>query len=152
MLVFPYTTGFAVLLTTISLLFGFLLLLYFFLNKKSDRIAVFSKNPIASFSLISIFACYLVLALGRASLEPEAFLNWGRYHYIPMFFLTILLGAIFPKILDIFGKIFDRGRLRVFFVIIFIFFLMTQFVLLRQKAQSPVRTEGRINSSLLSFS
>lgn len=143
-LVFPYTTGLAVFLAIIFIFFALFLLLYFILNKKKERIAVFGRSPIALFALINMTLCFLVLAFTRSSLGVESFLNWGRYYYFPMLFFTLLLGVVIPQIIEIFSKVFNRDRFKVFLVIIFVVFIATHFVLLRQKAESPIRTEGAL--------
>ncbi|OGC16133.1 hypothetical protein A3J90_03455 [candidate division WOR-1 bacterium RIFOXYC2_FULL_37_10] len=148
-LVFPYTTGLAVLLTFFFIVFFMMMLLYFFLTPQKNRIALFFNRNLAIFSFITMFFCYSLLAFARASLGVEAFLSWGRYHYFPMFSFTILLGAVIPQVINIFSKLFDRRRFKIFLVVIFILFLMTHFILIRQKSESPIRTEGALPAAYL---
>ena len=144
MLVFPYTTGLAVLFTIIFVVFLFFLLFYYILNPAKQRKPLLWGSGIIAFSLMGIFVCYAILAVGRSSLEPFSFISWGRYHYLPMFFFTILLGAVAPRFFGIFSGIFNEKRLKALVILLFIGMLMTHFVLIRQKSFSPVRTEGLI--------
>ncbi|MBI5700906.1 hypothetical protein HZC34_03540 [Candidatus Saganbacteria bacterium] len=143
-LVFPYTTGMAAFLAFMLAFFLLFIFLYFILNKKEDRIPLLKERGLIAFSSTSIIICYIALAVGRAAIEADAFLNWGRYHYLPMFFFTLFLGAMIPQFIGIFSKLFDRKRFKIFMAIIFMIFLLNQFILIRQKSESPIRIEGAL--------
>jgi len=143
-LVFPYTIGLTILLIFVSLVFALFSFLYFVLNKKFERIPFFAKSKMILFAFTSIFLCYVVLGITRGSLGAGSIMGWGRYHYFPLFFLSFLLGAVYPRFIAIFSKIFNERRLKFFLLILFIIFLLNNFILIRQKSESPIRTEGKL--------
>lgn len=147
MLVFPYTTGLAILLTFLFVFFLMFFMFYIVLNGARKRTPLF-KDSISMYALLCMFFCYFVLAFGRASLGVEAFLSWGRYHYLPMFFFVIFLGAIFPQAMEIFSKIFNRNRVKLFLMFLLLIFLINQFILIRQKSEASIRTEGFLPSGV----
>jgi len=142
--VFPYSTILAIILAVLVFFFTFFLILYLILNPQKERTTLFGNWKIAAFSLMNMILCYVVLALGRASLGAEAFLSWGRYHYLPMFFLTLLMGTFLFKFIEIFSRIFKQRRFILFLAILFILFLTMHFMLIRQKSESSIRTEGAV--------
>ena len=146
-LIFPYTTVSAILF--ILLFFWVLIfsLFYFTLNSRRKRIPLAAKNGVAIFALGSITLCYMSLAVTRSSLGVEAFLNWGRYHYLPYFFAMIFLGAIYNHGMEIFGQFLSKKRVKALIALILILFVINNFFLIRQKAESVIRTEGLIHRS-----
>lgn len=148
-LVFPFSTGISVLLTLLLLFFVVFFFMYFMLNNKNARIGVFKNGEVCIFAFSGMFLSYALIAVSRTALSADSFLNWGRYHYLPMMFFTILLGAIIPQILGILALIYSRRRVIVLFAIILIMFLANHFILIRQKSESAVRTEGAISVKYL---
>lgn len=143
-LVFPYTTGLAVFLMFFIIIISAIVLLYVALNKTKERQSIFEDKGAAWFAIIGMLLCYFILAVGRASLGIDSIANWGRYHYFTMFFLTILMGSFILQFLNIFSKIFNRNRMKILLFIIFAVFLLTHFMLIRQKSESLIRTEGYV--------
>lgn len=123
---------------------GFFLLLYFILNPRSERKRVLHDRGIALYSFLGAFISYLVIAVARTDLSSGVFLNWGRYQFFSVFFLTIFIGNMLPSLILVFSKIFNKQRVKVYLVLLFILFLIGQFVMIRAKAGSPIRTEGNL--------
>ena len=144
MMVFPYSTILAIILTIQMLFLGYFFVLYFFLNCKEERAPVLGEREIVRFCLISALISYAAVAVTRSSLGVDAFLSWGRYHYFPVFFLSILAGNAVTPIYNILGKIFNRKRVMIYFILLFAIYLATQLILIRQKAFSSIRLEGSI--------
>jgi len=143
-LVAPYTIVLSVLLTIQFVFVGYFLLLYLFLNRREERIAAGGERGILWFCLLSALLCYMAIAVTRSSLGVEAFLSWGRYHYFPILFFSILAGSMARPVFKIFSKVYSPRRLKIFFVILFSLYLMTQLAMIRQKSFSPVRVEGAL--------
>lgn len=123
---------------------AFFLILYFSLNPKKERERILHDRGIALYSFLGAFISYLVIAVARTDLSSGVFLNWGRYQFFSVFFLTIFVGNMLPSLISIFSNIFNKQRFKAYIVILFILFLVGQFVMIRAKASSPIRTEGLV--------
>lgn len=148
-LIFPYTTGIAIFLSIALFFFVVFFLLYFVLNSRKSRIAFFKEWRISLFAFLGMFLSYSMIAAGRTSLSADAFFNWGRYHYIPMLFLTILIGAIIPQIIEILSLVYSKKRVKAMLIILLILLLVNHFILIRQKSESTIRLEGIVPSITL---
>ena len=87
-------------------------------------------------------SCYLVLAMSRTQVGADAFLSWGRYHYFPILFMTIMFGNMMPSVKEILRKIYSPKRFTVFLWIILIIFFINHIMLIYQKSFSSIRLEG----------
>jgi len=143
-MVFPYSTVLAIILTIQLFFLGYFFVLYFFLNRKEDRMPVLGERGIVRFCLLSALISYAAVAVTRSSLGVDAFLSWGRYHYFPVFFLSILAGCAVTPIFNILSKVFNRRRLMIYFILLFVIYLATQLILIRQKSFSSIRLEGSL--------
>jgi|GEM_PF-2866631 len=143
----PQTTILSGLLALQLIFVCYFLLFYFFLNRKDERVQILGDRNIMWFCLISAALCYAAIGIGRSQLSKDVFLYWGRYQYFPVAFLSILIGNAALPIFQVFAKIFNRRRLFVFFAVLFIFFLIIQFAVIRQKSLSSFRTEGALPSA-----
>jgi len=123
---------------------GYFLILYFFLNKKDERIEALGNRGLLWFCLFGAALSYAAVAIGRSHLSKDVFLYWGRYQFFPIFFLSILLGNAALPIFNIFKKVFNARRLFIFFTILFSLYLILQFAVIRQKAFSSYRIEGAL--------
>ncbi len=132
---------------------AFFLILYFSLNPRKERGRVLHDRGIALYSFLGAFISYLVIAVARTDLSSGVFLNWGRYQFFSVFFLTIFIGNMLPSLITLFSKIFNKKRFKIYLTILFILFLVGQFVVIRAKAHSPIRTEGNLfeGTSLLGY-
>lgn len=126
------------------IVFAFMLVLYFFLNRKGGRIALLNDHKLALFAFGSAFISYAVIALGRVNESPEFFLNYGRYQFFAAFFLVIFLGNLMPSLIKIFSGIFNPKRFKIYLMILFCLYLIGQLMIIREKALSGIRTEGLI--------
>ena len=143
-MVFPYSTILAIILAIQLFFLGYFFILYFFLNRKEDRMPVLGERGIVRFCLISALISYAAVAVTRSSLGVDAFLSWGRYHYFPVFFLSILAGSAITPIYNIFKKVFNPKRVTIYFILLFVIYLATQLILIRQKSFSSIRLEGSL--------
>jgi len=105
---------------------------------------VLGERGIVRFCLISALISYAAVAVTRASLGVDAFLSWGRYHYFPVFFLSILAGNAITPVYGILSKIFNRKRVMIYLALLFAIYLATQLILIRQKSFSSIRLEGSL--------
>ncbi|MFA4905129.1 MAG: hypothetical protein WC645_01355 [Candidatus Margulisiibacteriota bacterium] len=143
-MVFPWSTVLAIILAIQLVFLGYFFVLYFFLNRKEERAPVLGERGIVRFCLLSALISYAAVAVTRSSLGVDAFLSWGRYHYFPVFFLSILAGSAVTPIYNILSKIFNRRRVMIYFILLFALYLATQLILIRQKAFSSIRLEGSL--------
>ena len=96
------------------------------------------------FCLFGALLCYAAVGIGRSHLSKDVFLQWGRYQYFPIFFLSIFIANAALPIFQIFKKVFNPRRLFVFFAVLFVLYLAIQLVVIRQKSFSSFRTEGAL--------
>ncbi|OGC04791.1 hypothetical protein A2276_02365 [candidate division WOR-1 bacterium RIFOXYA12_FULL_43_27] len=130
------------------IVFGFLLLLYFILNPKNGRGRIVHDRGIAWFSFLGALISYGAIAVARTDLPSSVFLDWGRYQFFSVFFLTIFMGNLILPLILAFSSLFNKDRLKYYFLFLFVLYLLGQFMTIRVKAESPVRTEGLIPNQI----
>ncbi|NQU18372.1 MAG: hypothetical protein HQ564_09955 [Candidatus Saganbacteria bacterium] len=131
------------------LIFNFLVFivflpLYFLLNPKPERGRVLHDRGIALFSGLGALLSYGAIAVARTDLPSSAFMDWGRYQFFSVFFLIIFIGNMLPSLITVFSSVFNKQRFKYYLLFLFILYLVGQFVMIRVKSESPIRTEGLI--------
>ncbi len=123
----------------------YFIILYLLLNQKKERIPLSYSKSIALFSMLGIFIGYLAVSLSRTNLETAAsFLRWGRYHYFPYFFACLFLGNFGLGFLQILGKTFNAKKIRWFFILLVVLYLIQHITTISSSARSIIRLEGNI--------
>jgi hypothetical protein len=140
------------LLFGLFLTFAFLgligrILIYYLFNIGKKRIKFFKNGNVLWFSMIGIFLCYGVCAMTRSWGGMQSFSMASRYHYWPIFFMTLIFISLVPSIVAILETRINPRRLKTFLIVLFVVYVFHHMLLINNRAFSTIRTEGRIEKN-----